>query len=477
MEKVAIYVRVSTKEQAEEGYSIDEQLERLRKYCDARDWKVANEYVDAGYSGSNIERPAMQNLIHDIEKKKIDMVLVYKLDRLSRSQKDTLFLIEDVFLANGCDFVSMNENFDTSSPFGRAMIGILAVFSQLEREQIKERMTMGLEARAKEGKFHGSAVAPIGYDYVDGELVINQFERLQIERIYDMYLRGYSPNQIAEELNSIGMHHKYGKWNRTVVKRALERKTYLGLIEHKGKTYQGLHEPIISQDTFDAVQRAIKDRASAFTDAQQGKHISSYLGGLLYCAQCGAKYGKYTKYQHNKASGRTYVYYICNSKHKRTSYLIKDPNCKNKTWNMNALDELVFDEIRKLSIDPEYLKTIKGTKATDNRPKIIDKKIDELDNQLSKLLELYSMDGMDYEVLQDKINELNTNKLLLSMEKTKILKEQENALSRDDAIKLLGSFEHVLETGTFEEIRAIITALIEKIVIDGEDITIFWKFK
>lgn len=136
--RVAIYVRVSTIEQARDGYSVQEQIDSLKLYCKAMKWIVVNVYTDAGHSGANTDRPALQDMIKDIEKGLIDKVLVYKLDRLSRSQKDTLELIEDVFLVNNTDFVSMNENFDTSTSFGRAMIGILAVFAQLEREQINQ---------------------------------------------------------------------------------------------------------------------------------------------------------------------------------------------------------------------------------------------------------------------------------------------------------------------------------------------------
>ena len=155
-------MRVSTQEQVKEGYSIPEQTDRLKSYCSAMGWDVFKVYTDAGFSGANTSRPALQELMRDVESHFIEKVVVYKLDRLSRSQKDTLHLIEDVLLSNGCDFVSMNENFDTSTPFGKAMIGILAVFAQLEREQIKERMQMGKDARAKQGLFHGSANNPIG---------------------------------------------------------------------------------------------------------------------------------------------------------------------------------------------------------------------------------------------------------------------------------------------------------------------------
>ena len=118
-------------------------------------WTVYKVYTDPGYSGASLNRPALQSLIKASQRHSFHKVVVYKLDRLSRSQRDTLTLLEEVFNANGVDFVSMNENFDTSTPFGRATIGILAVFAQLEREQIKERMVMGKDARAKSGKWMG----------------------------------------------------------------------------------------------------------------------------------------------------------------------------------------------------------------------------------------------------------------------------------------------------------------------------------
>lgn len=121
MKRAAIYIRVSTQEQAQEGYSVGEQKERLISYCKAQDWLIADIYVDGGFTGSNLNRPGMQKLI--AETNKFDVVLVYKLDRLSRSQRDTLYLIEEIFLPNDVDFVSMQESFDTSTPFGKAMIG------------------------------------------------------------------------------------------------------------------------------------------------------------------------------------------------------------------------------------------------------------------------------------------------------------------------------------------------------------------
>ena len=473
---IACYVRVSTQEQANEGYSVGEQTDRLYKFADAMGWQVFKVYTDGGFSGANMDRPALQSMIKDINAGFIEKVLVYKLDRLSRSQKDTLYLIEDVFLAHKCDFVSMSENFDTSTPLGRAMIGILSVFAQLEREQIKERMAMGIEARAKDGLYNGNNNSAIGYDYIDGQLVINEFEAMQIKMIFEMYANGYSCNKITNYLNEKGYSHRYGNWNRKTVLRALERKTYYGVIEYKENEYQGQHEPIISKELFDICQKKHRANKKIYDEQMAGSNYNSCLSGLLVCARCGANFSKNTKHSSYKDKKITYHYYVCNSKIKKNPSRVKDPNCKNKTWRMEQLDELIFGEIKKLSLDPNYIAQLKPKKRKDDRPELIEKRIEEIEQQLSRLMELYSIDGISLESLQKKITELNTNKLRLEQEKTRILLEQERNLSKEDAFKLINSFDAVLERNSMAEIRNILQTLIEKIEIDGDDITIYWKF-
>ena len=163
--KTALYIRVSTDAQREEGYSIEAQKEMLKAFCVTKNIRNYEFYIDGGFSGSNLERPEMQRLIREVKEKKIDCVIVYKLDRLSRSQRDTLYLIEEVLNPNHVDFISMNESMDTSTPLGRLMLGILSAFAQLERENIKERTRMGMKERVKAGLWPGGGRIPFGYDY------------------------------------------------------------------------------------------------------------------------------------------------------------------------------------------------------------------------------------------------------------------------------------------------------------------------
>lgn len=466
---VAIYARVSTQEQAQNGSSITEQISRMRDFCRAMSWTVSDEFIDAGYSGANTNRPSLQRLVIATESHKHDKVLVYKLDRLSRSQKDTLELIEDVFLAHDVDFVSMSENFDTATPFGRAMIGILAVFAQLEREQIKERMMMGLDARAKQGKFSGTRYVPIGYDYENGELTVNAYESMQVRTVFEEYAKGKSPQTIATELNHAGMHHKHGKWSRQTVRNVLHSQLYTGMIKYQDKWLQGIHEPIIDEDLFSLCEMINKKKAHEYTYMSRRGKVNSYLGGLIECAHCHSTYIKRSQ----TFNGKKYEYYKCTSIDRRWT---KDvPDCHNKTWRVSDLDALVFGEIKKLALDPEYLNSAKQ-KTSDERPSLIKSELARIDSKLSKLLDLYSIEGMPLDVLKDHTEALRQDRERLETELTRIEDENASQLTHDEIIQTAQSFGDILDAGDFDEIRAVVTTLIDKIVIDNEDVTIHWCF-
>ena len=471
---IALYPRVSTQEQAKEGYSIQEQTERLKKYCDAMGWNDYKVYTDAGYSGASMDRPALQEMIRDIKTGRISKVIVYKLDRLSRSQKDTLYLIEDVFLAHGVDFVSVSEQLDTSSPFGKAMIGILAVFAQLEREQIKERMSMGKEARAKEGKFGGGSQVPIGYDYIDGRIATNQYEKMQVIELFNLYAQGLSPYAIAKRFDAQGYRTKYGSWNEVSVRNLIRKKTYLGYLLYHGQWYKGDHEAFVSEDLFDAVQRMADKRHTDHAENKRTGKVTSYLGGLLYCSQCGAKYSKAILGRKGTKDWRK-PYYVCYSRQNKKWSLCKDPNCQNKKWRMEDLDAIVLGEIRKLSTDPEYFETVKDDSIED-KTKTIEAEISKIEDQISKLIDLYSLDKMPVDILQERINDFNKRSQSLKETLAGIDETNTRRLSQDASLRLVRSFDDILSRQDFDEIRTVITSLIDRIDLDGENITIHWSF-
>ena len=236
--RVAIYARVSTQEQVENGNSLEFQIDKLKAYCQLHELKVVGEYIDAGVSGAKFNRPALNKLKNDIEK--IDIVLIYKLDRLSRSIKDTMLLIEDIFKPNNIDLISLSENFDTSQAMGMATIGMLSTFAQLERETIKERMIAGKIQAVKNGKYINHA--PFGYKKVDGKLVKDEDTRKCVEFIFKKLLEGYSTTKIAKmiELNGYAKS-RTALWHFNTINRFVHKKVYCGhtplmdiLVKNKG---------------------------------------------------------------------------------------------------------------------------------------------------------------------------------------------------------------------------------------------------
>ena len=467
----AAYVRVSTQEQAKDGYSVGEQIERLKKYCDAMQWTLYKVYSDAGYSGAGTDRPALQDLINDVKSNKVDIVVVYKLDRLSRSQLDTLYLIEKVFLKNGSDFVSMNENFDTSTPFGRAMIGILAVFAQLEREQIKERMQMGADARAKDGKWRGG-ICPYGYDYKDGQLIVNEYEAMIIRQIYAEFLAGKPMFQIEHELKEKGYTQRGNPFTPCNIRYILTNKVYCGQIRFRNQFLPGNHEPIIDEQTIDAATRIID--ANRQRRAEYGyttsKTNTTYLGGLLICGVCGGKYGKRLV-----GSGQNrHATYVCYSRHKKVRSMVKDPACMNKIYRCDDLDDLIFNEIRKLAFDPSYIHTVARSDEKE-KIRVIDAEIKNVDKQISRFMDLYGFGRFTAEQLDAKLVPLEDKRNRLKDE-LRAIQEDKTRISESEAITAINSFSDILDNGDFNEIRSVIETLIEYIVIDGDDITIHWRF-
>jgi len=244
----AAYIRVSTDEQAESGYSLQMQRERITAQIVAKGWSLYKVYEDAGQSGGKMERPALQRMLQDIASKKISAVVIYKLDRLSRKQKDTMYLIEDVFMAHGVELVSICESLDTSSPTGRATIGMLSVFAQLERDTTTERLSSGRIQKAKGGGYSGGG-APLGYanERNSKVLTVDGDKMKAVIRAFELQAEGFKLQQIADRLNAEGHTTKQGaRFAPTQVMRILKRKDlYSGIYTYSGVTASGKHEAII----------------------------------------------------------------------------------------------------------------------------------------------------------------------------------------------------------------------------------------
>ena len=259
--RAAIYTRVSTEDQAKEGFSLDAQLDKLRSYCKARDWTIAGEYVDDGYSGRNVKRPAYTRMMEEMDK--WDTILVIKMDRIHRNSKNFMLMMEDL-KKHGKEFVSMTESLDTSTAMGRFVMDIIQRIAQLESEQIGERVYIGMEQKARtNGGVLGFNI-PYGYDYIDGKLVINEDEARIVKEIYSWYSDGKSMGEIAKMLNNSKIPTKKGGfWAKKTISTILKNPTYCGYLHWEDYINKSDHDPIVSENEFNEIQNIIAARGGS----------------------------------------------------------------------------------------------------------------------------------------------------------------------------------------------------------------------
>lgn len=457
---VACYCRVSTENQIE-NYSIDEQRERLEAFCKAHGWSNPKMYIDPGFSGGSLNRPALSKLLEDVAEHRINTVVVYKLDRLSRSQKDTLYLIEDVFGKNNVDFISVCENFDTSTPLGKAMIGIISVFAQLEKDQITERFTMGRIGRAKNGLYHGGSTAPTGYDYVDGHLVTNEYAAMQVREVYNRFLHGESVHAIQR-----CMSEKYGGWSsHSLVYSVLKNSVYIGKIKFGGIEYDGEHAHIISNEMFYETQRLLSERSTNQKDYQKTPFRAGFLlSGLIYCGNCGAKY-------HGN-----HGYYKCYSRAKSDKKYIIDPDCKNPNIVINELDDYVRTEIYRISVDPSAVTSYEDTTDPNiNRRNSLKAHLEKIKVQADKLLDLYQINDMPVDSITTRLQSLEAERERVQRQLDILPKIFINR--RKEFEENISRCHEVLETSPLEEQRMYVSSLIRKIIVNTNGtIEIKWRF-
>lgn len=463
---------MSTRTQAEEGFSVPEQLDRLNKYADAMDWLVAGVFVDPGYSGATLERPGIQELMSSVAD--TDIVVVDKLDRLSRSLVDTLYVVKKIFEPHNVALVSRVEAFDTGSSFGRAALGIMGVFAELERERIKERTHDGMVGRTKAGYWHGNP--PRGYTKGSGILVPDGLEAIRIREAFDMVSRGESLRDVYA--------HVYGQKPDsrviTTLRRQLANRAYIGEVKFSSEWYAGLHEPLVDVDTFNTVQQILYERSRKNERFKPGVKYTSPLGGIVWCARCGAKY--HFRLAHSTARGRDgekrnyrYTYYSCYSRTKSDKTLIRDPNCKNTNYESAALENAVYNEIRALRNDPTYIERLRKSADPAEKRQAIQQRIDTLTGQIGKLMDLYTMGSIPPELIAGKIEPLTTEKRGLESELA-ALQNAAETMPTDKIIQLAEAFERTLESGDSAAIHTAIMALVDYITVDGEQVTINWKF-
>ncbi len=420
----------------------------MLNYAKAKEYTEYEYYIDGGYSGKDLNRPAIQKLISDCKSGKIDCVFVFKLDRISRSQKDTLYLIEEVFNKYNVGFVSIRENFDTTTPFGKAMIGILSVFAQLERETILERTRIGIQKRAESGLWRGGGKIPYAYDY-DSTLGILVPNKERVEKLHNMislYLDGLSFNKLE---SIFGM-------DESLISQIILNRTNLGIVPYKGQEFIGQHEAVITEETYNRLIETVKMRSKTRTE----RHY--LLSGKIYCGKCGAKY-RYQKW------GKRLICY-CYSQQKSKPKFIKDPNCQNKRWDSFEIEDAVLECLFAIALDENLFRTnyklteVNVLEEYENRLIKVQKQIENLVNFIA--------DDIAVEVTKKKLENLETEKETLEKEISDIKSKNEKNINKLDILKNLQSSWFNM---TFDEQRLIIEHIVDKVIVTNNNIDIKLK--
>lgn len=307
--RCAIYTRKSSEEGLEQDFnSLDAQREAGEAYIKSQiheGWVLTpKEYNDGGFSGGTMERPAFKKLLSDIENNEIDIVVVYKVDRLTRSLMDFAKIV-DLFDKHETSFVSITQQFNTTTSMGRLTLNILLSFAQFEREVTGERIRDKFAASRKKGLWmHGTS--PIGYIKQNGKLIEDKEQSDKIRLVFEKYLEFKSVPKLHNYLKEQKIHTRSDKiFHKGHLNKILRNKIYIGKIEHKENVYEGLHEGIIEETTFDKAQKILDFNTAQANNAATAKH-SSLLAGKLFDSN-----GNYMSPSHsNNRHNKTYRYYI-----------------------------------------------------------------------------------------------------------------------------------------------------------------------
>lgn len=326
--KCFVYARVSTDEQASGQYnSVESQIDICKHYIEIqkeKGWQFIDSYTDPGFSGKNLDRPGMQHLISDIKQGRIDVIIVYKIERLVRSIKD-FYMLWDLFEAHNVTFVSATQQFDSSNAMGKLMLNVLLSFAQFERENTSEKTRDKMKQRARLGKWHGG-LFPFGYDYnkESKKLVINKTESIAIRKSFSLLIEGRKPTEIANYLNAKGFRTKArpvttkdglkkiqgeNRFNDDFIKKMISNPIYKGSVRFNGEEFEGEHDGLVSIQIWDKANKLMKPVTHKRIEHVKDNHVH-LLKGLLRCGDCGTFLTPYPAGKKDK-NGIPYLYYAC----------------------------------------------------------------------------------------------------------------------------------------------------------------------
>ncbi len=488
--RCAIYTRKSTEEGLEQEFnSLDAQRESGEAYITAQrheGWQLVPEhYDDGGFTGGNMDRPALKRLMADIAAGKVDCVIVYKVDRLSRSLLDFAKMME-VFDQHQVSFVSVTQQFNTASSMGRLVLNVLLSFAQFEREMISERIRDKIAATRRKGKWSGG-MPLLGYTVENTKLVVDETEAAQVRQIFDLYLEYQALLPTVKELNRRGWATK--RWitkkgttkgghpfTKNSLYALLTNVTYLGQIKYKDEVHAGEHTAIVTQDQFDRVQKTLLRNGHSGGRAVRNKH-GALLKGLLRCGTCQcAMSHTYTC----KKGNRRYRYYVCGTAQQRGW-----DQCPAPSVPAGEIERFVVDQIHQIGTDPQLItETIRQVRLQSEVG------ISRLNDERSSLQHHLRAQHADLQAtaslpsttkrvsqLADLQERIGTTERRLTEIDSELTALRANQIDESEVTRLLANFHHTWDALAPRDQAHVLELLIERIDYRGKEGQISLTFR
>ena len=486
--RCAIYTRKSTDEGLDREFnSLDAQRESAEAYIASQrheGWSCLPEhYDDGGFTGGNMQRPALERLCVDIEAGQVDCVVVYKVDRLSRSLLDFARIME-LFDRRGVSFVSVTQQFNTTSSMGRLTLNILLSFAQFERELISERVKDKMSAARRKGKWTGGPPS-LGYDVAPegGKLIVNADEAAQVRAIYDLYLEHRAALPVVQELNRRGWVTKHwvtkkgrqfgGKdFTKNALYRILTNVLYVGKVRYEGTLYEGEHDAIVDAELWQQVQERLRRNGLSGGRKVRNKH-GALLKGLLYCTPCESS----MVHAYTRKREKRYRYYVCRNAQQRGWSC-----CPSKSLNAHDIETAVVEHIRGIGSNGAIVEgTVEKVREQGER-RLVDLNVERLEQE-RELKQLYSSveklvrgAGSDSangrsttDRLADLQDQIRTTEQRLTVMREEIMALQRDRVDKGDLTRALAHFDPVWESLSPREQSRIIKLLVERVGYDGRD--------
>jgi site-specific DNA recombinase len=476
--RCAVYTRKSTEEGLEQEFNtLDAQREAAEAYIASQKhegWAcLPTHYDDGGFTGANMERPALQQLMADIEMGRVDCIVVYKVDRLSRSLMD-FARIMDVLERHRVSFVSVTQQFNTTTSMGRLMLNVLLSFAQFEREIISERTRDKIAATRRKGKWSGGAPV-LGYDVADKRLVVNEDEAQRVRGIFELYLDRESLIETANELTARGWTSKRwvtskgrergGKWfAKNHLFRLLTNRLYLGQTVYKDEVHQGEHAAIVTAEVFERVQRMLKCNGRSGAGHLRNR-FGAILKGLVRCVPCGC--GMVPTHT-TKHGNKRYRYYVCANTQAHGWH-----NCPSPSVPAPELERFVVDQIKAVGRDADVLADVLAESRRQREEAIGKLEVErralerEIGRHTADLRKLAGQDGAATDRMADLRDRLGAAERRATEIDTQIVLLSRDLVNPTEVNGACAQFDALWETLTAREQARILHLLIERVDYDG----------